>query len=218
MPPAPPSRAPRPAPRLYLVTAPLSDTAVLAQALPAVFAAVDVAALLLRLAPADERTQINRIKALAPLVQRHDVALMLEGDPGLAARGGADGAHLTGTEALKDALPRLKPERMAGAGGLHSRHDAMVAGEAGADYVMFGEPDSRGHRPSLDAVTERVAWWSELFEIPCVAYAERLEEIEELCAAGADFIAVGEAIFADPRGLAAAMGEAAARPTASRRA
>jgi thiamine-phosphate pyrophosphorylase len=87
----------------------------------------------------------------------------------------------------------------------------MEAGEAGADYVMFGEPDAAGHRPSFDAVVDRVAWWAEVFEVPCVAYAARLEEIPALAGAGADFVAVGEAVFDDPRGVRAALAEATAR-------
>jgi thiamine-phosphate pyrophosphorylase len=209
-----PTRSPR-TPRLYLVTAPLSDTAALADALPAAIAAADVAAILLRLEPGDERTQIDRIKTLAGPVQQLGVALLVAGDPDLAARGGADGVHLADPDALKTALSRLKPERIAGVGGLHSRHDAMVAGEAGADYVMFGEPDAHGRRPSFTAITERVAWWSQLIEIPCVAWAERIEEIGDLCAAGADFIALGDAVFADPRGLAVAVNDARARLTAA---
>ena len=96
---------------------------------------------------ADERTLTNRAKAVATAVQRRDVALLLDGHPELAARAGADGAHLTGIEALTSAIPTLKPDRIAGAGGLRSRHDAMLAGEAGADYVMFGDPDQQ-RRPS----------------------------------------------------------------------
>jgi len=105
----------------------------------------------------------------------------------------------------------LKPNYIAGAGGLRSRHDAMVAAEAGADYVMFGEPDAAGHSPSRDAVIERVAWWAEVFEIPCVGYATALDDIDALVAAGADFVAVGDALFDDPRGPKAAAAEAAAR-------
>jgi thiamine-phosphate pyrophosphorylase len=84
----------------------------------------------------------------------------------------------------------------------------MCAGEAGADYVMFGEPDARGRRPAFAAVTERVAWWAQLFEVPCVGYAAMLSEVEPLAAAGADFVAVGDCVFADTRGCAAAIGDA----------
>src|SRR5262249_59343895 len=88
------------------------------------------------------------------------------------------------------------------------RHDAMLAGESGADYVMFGEPDDE--RPAFAVVVERVAWWAELFEVPCVGYAASLAEIPPLVAAGADFIAVGEFVFSDSRGPSAMIRAAAA--------
>jgi thiamine-phosphate pyrophosphorylase len=174
-------------------------------------ASADIAAVLLRLAGGDERTLINLVKEIAPAGQRRDVALILADRDDIVARSGADGAHLGNIEALKEAVSRLKPKNIAGAGGLHTRHDAMQAGEAGADYVMFGEPDGAGHRPSFESVVDRVEWWAEVFEIPCVAYAARLEEIPALAGAGADFVAVGEAVFDDPRGVRAALADAVAR-------
>jgi thiamine-phosphate pyrophosphorylase len=197
----------RPAPRLYLVTP--QDPAGLKDRLAESLAAADVAAVLLRLPAADERGRINHAKALAPTVQDKGAALLLDGHPEFAARAGADGAHLTGLAALEAALATLKPMRIAGCGGLLSRDDAMRAGEVGADYVMFGEPDASGRRPAFDAVTERVAWWAELFEVPCVGFAATLDEIEPLAAAGADFVAVGDCVFADARGCSAAIAEAA---------
>src|SRR5882724_4878671 len=140
----------RPVPRLYLVTP--QDPAGLADQLAQALDAADVAAVLLRLPQADERTQVNHAKALAPTVQDKGAALILDGHPDLAARAGADGAHLSGIDALRDALATLKPARIAGCGGLETRHDAMLAAEAGADYVMFGEPDENGNRPSFDAI------------------------------------------------------------------
>ena len=136
-------------PRLYLVTPPLGDPASFLRDVGPALEAGDIAALLLRLEPADERALLNRAKSVAAVVQRRDVALLLDGRPELAARAGADGAHLSGIEALTAAIGALKPDRIAGAGGLRSRHDAMLAGEAGADYVMFGDPDRRGGRPPL---------------------------------------------------------------------
>ena len=82
--------------------------------------------------------------------------MLLDGHVELVARAGADGAHLTGIEALEEALPSLKPDRIAGVGGLPTRHDSMAAGEAGADYVLFGEPDAEGQRPSVEAIAERL--------------------------------------------------------------
>src|SRR5207244_13141413 len=116
-----------------------------------------------------------------------DAALLLQGHVELGARGGADGAHLTGLAAMEDALPSLKPDRIAGIGGLATRHDSMAAGEAGADYVLFGEPDSKGQRPSTEAIAERLQWWEELFEPPCVGFAVSGAEAGQLPAAGAAF-------------------------------
>ena len=207
--------APRPAPRLYLVTPPVADAKAFLGTISGAFANADVAAVLLRLAESDERTLINRVKAVGPAIQSTGVALIVEGHPEIVAHSGADGAHLTGIEVFEAAVTRLKPERIAGVGGLHTRHDAMTAAERSADYVMFGEPDEDGKRPSLDAVLERVAWWSEVFEIPCVGWASSMEEVSELGAAGADFVAVGDFVFADPRGLAAALADAMSRLSAS---
>jgi thiamine-phosphate pyrophosphorylase len=196
-------------PRLYLVTPPLGDPALFLRDLGPVLAAGDVAALLLRLEAADERTLINRAKSVAAVVQRRDVALLLDGHAELVARAGADGAHLFGIAELTEAIGALKPERIAGAGGLRSRHDAMLAGEAGADYVMFGDPDGRGGRPPAEAVTERLIWWSQLFEPPCVGYAGGNDEIAPLAQAGADFIALGDWLWMQNEGPAAAIAAAA---------
>jgi thiamine-phosphate pyrophosphorylase len=196
---------PRPQPRLYLATPEVDDPAGLIGSLPGLLAAADIAAVLLRLKSTDQRTMIARAKALAPVVQNSDAALLLDGHVELAARAGADGAHLTGIAALEDALPSLKPERIAGVGGLATRHDSMTAGELGADYVLFGEPDAKGQRPSVEAIAERLGWWAELFEPPCVGFAASREEACEFAAAGADFVLVGDFIWADPRGAAAAL-------------
>jgi thiamine-phosphate pyrophosphorylase len=108
---------------------------------------------------------------------------------------------------MEDALPTLKPDRIMGVGGLSTRHDSMAAGELGADYVLFGEPDARGQRPSVEAIAERLQWWAELFVPPCVGFAGSREEAYEFAAAGADFVLVGDFIWADPRGAAAALVE-----------
>jgi thiamine-phosphate pyrophosphorylase len=195
---------PRPEPRLYLVTPRLDETEGFAPQLAAALGAGDVAAVLLRLAPADERSLINRAKALAPTVQDRGAALLLDGHADLVARAGCDGAHFAGLAAFAAALERLKPERIVGCGGLNSRHNAMVAAEAGADYVMFGETDAADKRPAFAAIEERVSWWAEVFEIPCVGYAAAPAEVAPLVKAGADFVALGDWLWRDPQSLVAA--------------
>jgi len=188
-------RAERALPRLYLVTPPVSEPTAIADDLAAALNAADIGAVLLRLADGEERAIIARIEALRILIQSNGAALLLEGHPALVARTQADGAHLTGIAAFNPAAPALKPNFIAGCGGLGTRHDAMLAAEAGADYVMFGEPDTLGRRPRLEAIVERVAWWAEVLTIPCVAYAGGLEEIAPLAEAGAEFVALGDNIW-----------------------
>jgi len=200
----------RPRHRLYLVTPRLEDTTAFARDIGATLQAADVAAVLLRLAETDERTLINRAKAVVAAVQSYDIALLLDGRPDIVGRVGADGAHLTGIEAFMAALATLKPDRIAGAGGIRSRHDAMLAGEAGADYVMFGEPDRRGVLPPFAAVEERIAWWAELLELPCIGYAATADDVRPLAQAGADFVALGDWIWTQPEGATAAVAAAGA--------
>ena len=71
--------------------------------------------------------------------------------------------------------------------------------------MLFGEPDANGQRPSTEAIAERLQWWDELFEPPCVGFAASREEAGEFAAAGADFVLVGDFIWADPRGAEAAL-------------
>ena len=200
----------KPPQRLYLVTPAISDPAAFAGELELALGAGDIAAVLLRLADGGERTLIERVKRIAAVVQPRDVALVLDNRPEIVARASADGAHLSGVDRFAAALALLKPERIAGAGGLRSRHDAMLAGEAGADYVMFGEPDRNGRRPSFENLQERLTWWADLFEIPCVAYAAGKDDVRPLVRTGADFIALGDWVWSAPEGAAKAIAAAGA--------
>ena len=204
---AKPAPAP-PATRLYLATPVIEEPNAIIATLAAMIADADVAAVLLRLAPSDPRTLTARIKAIAPAVQGAGAALLVDGHTDLIARGGADGSHVVGIEAMEDAMERLKPDRIVGVGGLATRHDAMTAGEAGADYVLFGEPDPHGQRPSVEAIAERLDWWAELFEPPCVGYAGSIAEAQRFAEAGADFVLVGDFIWSDPRGAPVALMDA----------
>ena len=86
----------------------------------------------------------------------------------------------------------------------------MMVGELDVDYVMFGDPAPDGWLPPLEQVVERVSWWAEIFNVPCVAFAARLEDVAALSQAGADFVALGDAVWEDARGPAAAVRDAQA--------
>jgi thiamine-phosphate pyrophosphorylase len=197
--------------RLYLVTPVLDDGAAFAPRLAQACAAGDVAAVLVRLAPADERTLIKHVKALAPVSQDAGAAVVvsLPGEADVAtisARGGADGVHAGGSVSqVRELRERLKSDRILGAGGIRTKDDAMTIGELGVDYLLFGEPRPDGSLPALDAVVERAAWWAEIFETPCVAFAPTLDAVPRLAATGAEFVAVGDAVWEHPDGSPAAV-------------
>ena len=73
----------------------------------------------------------------------------------------------------------------------------MAIGEAGVDYLMFGEPRADGSVPTLDLVEERAAWWAEIFDTPRVAFAPALDAVRRLAATGAEFVALGDAVWSD---------------------
>lgn len=202
-----------------LITPPVAEPDALAPLLAAATEAGEVAAVILPLVPADERTLVRRVKALAPIAQAGNAALViaLAGPPpaGLdlatvATRGGADGVHAASLDEARDLRERLGTERIVGIGALRTRHDAMSAGEIGVDYLLFGEPRADGSLPPLASVIERAGWWAEIFETPCVAFAPSLDDVETLARTGAEFVGLGEAVLAAPDGPRAAMARASA--------
>jgi thiamine-phosphate pyrophosphorylase len=187
--------------QLYLFTPALraADLDAFGILLAEALASADIACVLTRLAPGAAVAAPPTAARLIEIAAATGAALLIDNDPRLAARVGADGAHITGGGAeLKEALTSLKPERIVGAGLLRTRDDAMNAGEAGVDYVMFGEPRRDGFTPPADETLERIEWWAEIFEPPCVGYAASLDDVAPLAAAGADFVALADAVWNAP--------------------
>ena len=175
-----------------------------ARALDAACAAGDVAAVILRLAASDERSLVGLLKKLCPAAQERGAAVVVtvpdfSGDlVSVAARGGADGIHIerADDETLRDLRGRLRDGRILGAGGvLGSRDAAMLAGEAGADYLLFGGLFADGAAPDRQEVRERAAWWAEIFETPCIAVAAQADDVEALAATGAEFVGLESALW-----------------------
>jgi thiamine-phosphate pyrophosphorylase len=200
----------------------VGDPAAFALALESALDAADVACVLVDVAGLDPASGKRLAQTLAPIAQARGAALVLSGDTRLAGRAGADGAHMSGSgeaflESVADAVATLKPDHILGVGGLRTRHDAMSAGELDIDYLLFGEPAKDGWVAPFEDRLERVEWWSEIFNVPCVAYAASLAEVAPMARAGADFVALGGAVWDDPRGPASAMRDAAAALRATAR-
>lgn len=194
----------RPTTRLYLITPPvIDDLEAFAQDLEAALSAGDVAALQLRLKPANDDQIKAACSRLGPIVKAHGVALILNDRPDLAQSLGCDGVHVGLSDASVASARRLMgADAMIGATCHDSRDLAMEAAEAGADYVAFGAFFPTGtkdttHRPDPEILTI----WQETVEVPCVAIGGITPDTAgQLARAGADFIAVSSAVWDHPDG------------------
>jgi thiamine-phosphate pyrophosphorylase len=188
-----------PDPGLYLITPKIVQPTHFTPLLRRALSGGDIACVLVQLDPEgpwDSAAEMQALSELVRLAQSSGAAVLLDQAAALVRQIGADGAHLAGpSPRLRDAIKALKPEHIVGAGSLETRDDAMAAGESGVDYVMFGEPPAGGHIPPLELTLERVSWWSEIFTLPCVAFAGDLDAAAALCACGADFVAFGALIW-----------------------
>jgi thiamine-phosphate pyrophosphorylase len=204
-----PQVPPRPATRLYLITpSAIPDLDAFAADLDAALGAGDVAALQIRLKPATEDEIRAAVERLGPIARKHEVALILNDRPDLAAALGCDGVHVGLEDASVASARRLMgPHAMIGATCHDSRDLAMESAEAGADYVAFGAFFPTGtketsHRPGLDVLTI----WQETVEIPCVAIGGiTVETARTVAKAGADFVAVSAGVWNHPQGPVAAV-------------
>jgi len=195
--------------RLYLITPPrIDDLAGFGRTLSGALEGGDVAALQLRLKDVSDDTIAAAVAALLPIAQRQDVALILNDRPDLAARLGCDGVHVGQEDASYEEARRLiGPDRIVGVTCHDSRHLAMEAAEAGADYVAFGAffETSTKEAPTR-AEPEILAIWQEGMQTPCVAIGGiTVDNCRALVSAGADFIAVSSGVWAYPEGPAAAI-------------
>jgi len=192
--------------RLYLVTPPSLDPAGFAPLLAAALDSGDVAAVQLRLKDVAERELIRAIEVLAPVAQSRGVAFLLNDRPDLARAHGCDGAHVGAEDmAAADARRVLGDSLQLGVSCYDSRDAAMLAGEAGADYVAFGAFfPSPTKQTEIRADPALLRWWSEMMELPAVAIGGITPaNCGPLVEAGADFLAVVSAVWDHPQGPAA---------------
>ncbi len=193
--------------RLYLITPPRLD-ADFAATLRDALSGGDVSAVQLRLKEVDDATIRAAAKQLLPIVQEAGAAFILNDRPDLADAVGADGVHVGQEDASYGEARRIMgPDRIVGVTCHDSRHLAMEAGEAGADYVAFGAfyPSDTKTPPTV-ADAEILEWWQALMEVPCVAIGGiTVDNAIPLVRAGADFIAASNGVWRHPQGPKAAV-------------
>lgn len=173
-----------------------------AECLRAALEAAHITSLLI--APASEQPlAAHAVKPLVELAQRAGVAAMIANEADLARLLRADGVHLAWakdqTERHKAARETLGSRALLGADAGRSRDEAMTLGEAGADYVAFGiPPHVEDRQTAFERQIELIDWWSQLFEIPSVAFdVATADHARALAEAGADFVAVKIDVTAD---------------------
>ncbi len=197
----------RPPCQLYLIS-PVRIGDDFADQLQAALGAEPVAAFQLRLKESADDAILRAADRLMPICAAHEVAFIVNDRMDLAKSAGADGVHLgQGDGDPKAARALLGPAAQIGVTCHDSRHLAMGAGEAGADYVAFGAffPTATkqvSHRPDPSIL----GWWSRLFELPCVAIGGITpDNARVLVDAGADFLAISGAVWGHEKGSAAAV-------------
>lgn len=193
--------------RLYLITPPaIDDLAAFGRLLAEALDAGDVAALQIRLKDVPDTVIEAAVHALSPIAQARGVAVILNDRPDLAAKLGCDGVHVGQDDAsCAEARRVMGPKAMIGVTCHDSRHLAMEAAEAGADYVAFGAffpTDTKD--ASTRAEPEILSIWQEFMEVPCVAIGGiAADNAADLAAAGADFLAVSAGVWRHVDGPAA---------------
>jgi thiamine-phosphate pyrophosphorylase len=176
---------------LFLIAPLDAEAAAFAAALPGVLDRSPAKVLLLPRGRHGEGDYKALVKAAAPIAQKRDVAVLIEGDPGDVKKLGADGLHLTGgREALVDAIEALKPDFIVGAGGAGSKHEAMEAGELDIDYVFFGPLSG----PIEPGARELARWWAETMTVPSVL-SDPEGDPATVVDEGCEFVAIGGPIW-----------------------
>jgi len=198
--------------RLYLITPPAIDLPVFTDVFKAALDGGDVASIQLRLKVGDVSASDDDIRrateTLMPLAHEHDIAFLLNDRPDLAMEMGCDGAHVGQSDmGYHEARKTLGEDAIVGVTCNASKHLAMTAGEAGADYVAFGAfYETSTKEAKFGADLEILNWWSELFEIPCVAIGGiTTQNARPIIEAGADFLAVSGGVWNHESGPAAAV-------------
>ncbi len=188
--------------RLYLITPPALQPAAFRDRLAAALDAGDVGAVQLRLKDVPDDDIRRAIEVLRPVVQSRDVAFILNDRPDLAVAHGCDGAHVGGTDMGPGQARALLGDLQLGISCYDSRDAAMLAGEAGADYVAFGAFFASGTKDTdIRADPDLLRWWSEVMELPVVAIGGITPaNCGPLVQAGADFLAVVGAVWNHPEG------------------
>ncbi|MBZ9654627.1 thiamine phosphate synthase [Phyllobacterium lublinensis] len=195
--------------RIVLIAPPAASADQLARRLADALSGGDVASVLVPGYDADENLFQAIAEAAVPVIQKAGAAAIIVGNTQIAGRVKADGLHFEGAVAdVAGNVERFSPKMIVGTGNIKNRHTALEIGEAQPDYVLFGKIGADTKPEAHPRNLELADWWASMVEIPCIVQAgNSLESIPDAAMTGAEFIALGAAVF-DAEDTAAAVREA----------
>lgn len=193
--------------RLVLVAPAGDDADALAEAVSSALRGGDVATLIVPQYEREADAFQTIAERLVSIAQAAGVAAVIAGDSRIAGRARADGLHVEGTvEEAADAVEKFSPKLIVGIGHIKDRHAALERGELRPDYVFFGKLDGDIKPEAHPKVLALAEWWASMVEIPCIAMGGTdVASALEIAEAGAEFVALGRAVFDNPAGAAMAV-------------
>ena len=195
--------------RLVLVAPEIADPAEAATVMKDALKGGDVASVIIPQYGLDDNAFQALAEALVPVIQAEGAAALISGDSRVAGRARADGLHIdAAVEVLAEAIDKFTPKMIVGGGNAQDRHHALEIGSVQPDYIFFGKvsgdikPDAHPKNLALGQ------WWAEMVEIPCIVMGGQ-DPASALAIAetGAEFAALGKAVFAEPGRAAAVIQE-----------
>ena len=198
--------------RLYLITPPKIELPTYSNALKEALDGGDVACLQIRLKQVED-DEIRKItESLQTILQRYDVAVIMNDRPDLAAELGCDGVHVGQADTpYMEARSIVGEEKIVGVTCKKSRHLAIEAADYGADYVAFGgffRSSTKQSSETERADPEILSWWSQTTNVPCVAIGGiTVDNCKVLVEAGANMVCVVSGVWDYPTGPAAAVND-----------
>ncbi|MFC6490152.1 thiamine phosphate synthase [Nitratireductor sp. GCM10026969] len=197
--------------RLVLIAPPTGEG--MLERVDSALAGGDVASLVIPAYGADEAAFQEHAERLTRMAQARGVAAIIAGEPRMAARVGADGVHIEGTKAeLAEVIGKHQAKMMVGCGGAKNRDTALELGETQPDYIFFGRFGYDGKPEPHPRNLALGEWWSQLVEIPCIVLAGAdIASVDDVARTGAEFVALGNAVFAAGADPAQMVAEANAR-------
>jgi thiamine-phosphate pyrophosphorylase len=183
--------------RLVLVAEPSIPVTTISKALKG----GDVASVILYRGAANEKDFQTWCETVTPVIQSSGAAALVADSTKVAARAKADGVHMSGSiTVLKDAVEKLTPRLIVGAGTNGTRDDALDKGELRPDYMFFGKLDGDTHPQAHPKNIEMGEWWAAVIELPCIVMGGYdVESVSVIAELGVEFVALSAAIFGEGR-------------------